>query len=107
MRGYAAMTSFLAAALFYLARAWFDGSIGRIALWAAITLTAAGVSLLLTGPKSAAQSPASSLEAKLDRALKRRMDLEAQLKAVDDKLEQLCRQVDGQAAGMLKSQSSH
>jgi hypothetical protein len=110
MRGYLAMASFLAATLCFLGFVCFGGSVARAAIWAATGLVCAGILLLLLVVRDAAQSsrksPHYSIETKLDRALRQKLELEAQLMAVDADLEKLCQQVDGQVAGMLKRKES-
>jgi hypothetical protein len=100
MRGYLAMAAFLAAALCLFTVIFLGHSFAGTAWWATGAFAYTGTVLLLARIVHMQLPVKKPFELKLDREMKRRIELEAQLRLIDANLEQLCKQVDAQAAVM-------
>jgi|HubBroStandDraft_5_1064220.scaffolds.fasta_scaffold571393_1 hypothetical protein len=101
MRGYLAVAAFAAAVLCFLAAVTLHSMLSAAAGWSTLIFACTGAVLLFSGPVPAREFKANELlEKKLDLVLKRKMDLEAQLRVIHADLDHLCKQVDQQATGM-------
>jgi hypothetical protein len=106
MRGYLAMGALLAATLCLFTVILPGHSFAGTACWATGAFAYMGAVLLLTKTVHMQLPVKKPFEVKLDREIKRRVELEAQLRQIDANLEQLCKQVDAQAAMMLGRKES-